>query len=82
MPLTFLFFADLGETHRGYIAQRVYLALQDLAQDAPHNLAAPSLGQVRHHRYGAGRGKRPNVLTHLHDKLLVECGRALVAILD
>jgi hypothetical protein len=68
--------------YRSRVAQLVLLARQDLAQDAPHDLPGPRLGQIRHHEDGLGRGKRSNRLAHLHDQILLCLIRVVVAVLE
>ena len=70
------------ETHSRHVTKLILLASQDLPQDAAHNLATASLGQVGHDVDRLGRGKRSDALAHLQDKLLAERIRGLGSVLE
>lgn len=70
------------KTYRRDITKLVLLTSQDLPQNAPHDLPAPRLGQVRHDEYGLRRRERPDALADLEDELLPEGLGGLVAVLD
>lgn len=69
-------------TYRGDVAQLVFLASEDLPQDAAHNLARSGLGKVGNNVHRLGSRKRTNAPSHLHDKLLAEGVRNVGYLLD
>lgn len=57
-------------THSRNITKAVFLSRQDLAEDAPHDLATPGLGKIVDDVHGFGRSEGANRFPDLQDQFL------------